>query len=106
MPATSRSPVRRSPAAAPRWCPAPTSRSRSASTSIGIGAAAAEPDLRENVIPAVVARNVFLGNSRDYVAEIGDGTALRIVTTPEHNIAQGSRIWLRLPADRCRVLER
>jgi len=31
---------------------------------------------------------------------------LRIVTTPEQNIAQGSRVWLRLPADRCRVLER
>ncbi len=73
---------------------------------IGIGAAAAEPDLRENVIPAVVARNVFLGNSRDYVAEIADGTALRIVTAPEQNIAQGSPVWLRLPAERCRVLER
>ena len=73
---------------------------------IGIGGEVAEPSVRENVIPATVARNVFLGNSRDYVAEIGDGTALRIVTTPEHNIAQGSRIWLRLPADRCRVLER
>jgi iron(III) transport system ATP-binding protein len=73
---------------------------------IGIGPEAAEPGLRENVIPAVVARNVFLGNSRDYAAEIGDGTVLRIVTTPEQNIAQGSRVWLRLPADRCRVLER
>ena len=73
---------------------------------IGIGTDAAEPGLRENVIPAVVARNVFLGNSRDYLAEIGDGTSLRIVTTPEHNIAQGSRVWLRLPAERCRVLER
>jgi iron(III) transport system ATP-binding protein len=70
------------------------------------GAGAAETGLRENVIPAVVARNVFLGNSRDYVAEIGDGTALRIVTAPEHNIAQGSRVWLSLPAERCRVLER
>jgi iron(III) transport system ATP-binding protein len=73
---------------------------------IGIGAAATEPSLRENVIPAVVARNVFLGNSRDYVAEISDGTSLRIVTAPEQNIAQGSRVWLRLPAERCRILER
>jgi iron(III) transport system ATP-binding protein len=73
---------------------------------IGIGADAAMPSLRENVIPAVVARNVFLGNSRDYVAEIGDGSALRIVTVPEQNIAQGSRVWLRLPPERCRVLER
>jgi iron(III) transport system ATP-binding protein len=73
---------------------------------IGIGTDAATPGLRENVIPAVVARNVFLGNSRDYVAEIGDGSALRIVTAPEQNIAQGNRVWLRLPAERCRVLER
>jgi iron(III) transport system ATP-binding protein len=73
---------------------------------IGIGTGGAEPGLRENVIPAVVARNVFLGNSRDYVAEIGDGTALRVVTGPEHNIARGSRVWLSLPAERCRVLER
>ncbi len=73
---------------------------------IGIVTEAAAPGLRENVIPAVVARNVFLGNSRDYAVEIGDGTALRIVTTPEQNIAQGSRVWLHLPADRCRVLER
>ncbi len=71
---------------------------------IGIGTT--EPGLRENVIPAVVARNVFLGNSRDYVAEIGDGTAVRVVTGPEHNIARGSRVWLSLPAERCRVLER
>jgi iron(III) transport system ATP-binding protein len=70
------------------------------------GAHAAEWSLRENVISAVVARNVFLGNSRDYVAEIGDGTALRIVTMPERNIAQGSQVWLRLPTERCRVLER
>jgi iron(III) transport system ATP-binding protein len=73
---------------------------------IGIGGELAAPGVRENVIPATVARNVFLGNSRDYAAELGDGTMLRVVTAPEHNIAQGSRVWLRLPADRCRVLER
>jgi len=59
-----------------------------------------------NVLPAVVARNVFLGNSRDYMVEIGDGTQIRVVTTPEDNIVQGSKVWLRLPAERCRVLER
>jgi iron(III) transport system ATP-binding protein len=58
-----------------------------------------------NVIPAVVARNVFLGNSRDYMLEIGDGTQIRVVTSPEENIVQGSKVWLRLPAERCRVLE-
>jgi iron(III) transport system ATP-binding protein len=58
-----------------------------------------------NVLPAVVARNVFLGNSRDYMVEIGDGTQIRVVTSPEENIQQGSRVWLQLPAERCRVLE-
>jgi len=60
---------------------------------------------RHNVLPAVVARNIFLGHSRDYMVEIGDGTQLRVVTPPEENIVQGSRVWLRLPAGRCRVLE-
>jgi iron(III) transport system ATP-binding protein len=60
---------------------------------------------RHNVLPAVVARNVFLGHSRDYMIEIGDGTQLRVVTSPEENIAPGSKVWLRLPAQRCRVLE-
>ena len=60
---------------------------------------------RHNVLPAVVARNVFLGNSRDYMVEIGDGMQIRVVTSPEENIVQGSKVWLRLPAERCRVLE-
>jgi len=59
---------------------------------------------RHNVLPAVVARNVFLGNSRDYMVEIGDGTQIRVVTSPEENIVQGSKVWLRLPAENCRVL--
>jgi iron(III) transport system ATP-binding protein len=60
---------------------------------------------RHNVLTAVVARNVFLGHSRDYMVELGDGTQLRVVTSPEKNIGRGSKIWLRLPAERCRVLE-
>jgi len=60
---------------------------------------------RHNVLPAVVARNVFLGHSRDYMFEIGDGTQLRVVTPPQENIVQGSKVWLRLPAERCRILE-
>jgi iron(III) transport system ATP-binding protein len=61
---------------------------------------------RRNVLQAVIARNVFLGNSRDYMVEIGDGTQIRVVTAPEENIARGSKVWLRLPPERCRVLER
>src|SRR5260370_33511698 len=53
---------------------------------------------RHNVLPAVVARNVFLGHSRDYMIEIGDGTQLRGVTSPGENLAPGSKAWLMLPA--------
>jgi iron(III) transport system ATP-binding protein len=60
---------------------------------------------RHNVLPAVVVRNVFLGNSRDYMVEAGDGMQIRVVTSPEENIMHGSKVWLRLPAERCRVLE-
>jgi iron(III) transport system ATP-binding protein len=63
------------------------------------------PGDQHNVLPAVVARNVFLGHSRDYMVEIRDGTQLRVVTSPDENIAPGSKVWLRLPAQRCRVLE-
>jgi iron(III) transport system ATP-binding protein len=60
---------------------------------------------RHNVLPAVVVRNVFLGNSRDYMVEIDDSTQIRVVTSPEKNIVTGSKVWLRLPAERCRALE-
>ncbi len=41
---------------------------------------AAEPADKDNVVPAKVVRQVFLGSSRDYMVEIADGTQLRIVT--------------------------
>jgi iron(III) transport system ATP-binding protein len=40
------------------------------------------------------------------MVEIGDGTQIRVVTSPEASIAPGSKVWLTLPAERCRVLER
>jgi iron(III) transport system ATP-binding protein len=65
----------------------------------------AEPQgSEENVVPATVIRNVFLGGSRDYMVEIADGTQLRVVTPAAENIPQGSRVQVRLPADRCRIL--
>jgi iron(III) transport system ATP-binding protein len=65
---------------------------------------AKEPAAKGNVIPAKVTRQVFLGSSRDYMVETGDGTQLRIVTETEESIAPGSPVWLRLPAERCRAL--
>jgi len=58
----------------------------------------------ENVVPGMVIRQVFLGNSRDYMVQLGDGTQLRVVTAPEENIAQGASVWLHLPPERCRAL--
>jgi iron(III) transport system ATP-binding protein len=58
----------------------------------------------ENVVPATVVRQVFLGDSRDYMVELKDGTQLRTVTTAQENIPRGSSVWLHLPGDRCRAL--
>ena len=44
---------------------------------------AKEPELKDNIVPAKVIRQVFLGSSRDYMVETGDGTQLRIVTEAE-----------------------
>ncbi|MGB9368394.1 MAG: ABC transporter ATP-binding protein [Xanthobacteraceae bacterium] len=57
-----------------------------------------------NTIPATVTRHVFLGNSRDYLLALADGTQLRVVTSPEDSIAEGNKVWLTLPPHRCRVL--
>ena len=64
----------------------------------------ARPDADENVMPATVVRQIFLGGSRDYVVEIADGTQLRAVAPPEQNVAAGAAVWIGLPADRRRVL--
>jgi iron(III) transport system ATP-binding protein len=65
----------------------------------------AEPEgSAENVFPATVIRNVFLGGGRDYMVEIADGTQLRVLTPAADNIAPGGRVQVRLPAERCRIL--
>jgi iron(III) transport system ATP-binding protein len=65
---------------------------------------ATEPSGKDNVLPAKVARQVFLGSSRDYMVEIADGTQLRVVTAAGQNVPPGAAIWIRLPAERCRAL--
>jgi iron(III) transport system ATP-binding protein len=57
-----------------------------------------------NMLPATVVRNVFLGNSRDYMVELVDHTSLRAVAPPDLNIAPGAEIWLHFPPARCRAL--
>lgn len=69
-----------------------------------IGISVGEPAQSENVISATVTRQVFLGDSRDYLVEIGGGTQMRIVTSADENIPPGSAVWLHLPPPRCRAL--
>jgi iron(III) transport system ATP-binding protein len=65
---------------------------------------ATQPQGAENVVPATVTRQVFLGGSRDYMVEAKDGTQLRAVTAAAESIAQGSAVWLVLPPEKCRAL--
>jgi iron(III) transport system ATP-binding protein len=67
---------------------------------------ATQPQAADNVVPATVVRQVFLGDSRDYMVEAKDGTQMRVVTAAEDNIPQGSPVWLHLPPSRCRALSR
>ena len=65
-----------------------------------------QPAQPNNSIPATVTRQVFLGGSRDYVAEARDGTQLRVLTGAAENFPEGSAVWLHLPPERCRALAR
>jgi iron(III) transport system ATP-binding protein len=64
------------------------------------------PQTLQNVIPARVTRQVFLGATRDYLVEAADGTPLRVVTAPDNLVAEGAEVWLSLPPERCRALAR
>jgi len=65
---------------------------------------AQEPEEKDNVVPATVLRQVFLGSSRDYLVEVADGTQLRVVTPSGDSFPPGARVWLHLPHDCCRAL--
>jgi iron(III) transport system ATP-binding protein len=64
------------------------------------------PATRQNALKATVTRQVFLGASRDYMVEACDGTSLRIITATETAVPRGTEVWLTLPPDRCRALDR
>jgi iron(III) transport system ATP-binding protein len=57
-----------------------------------------------NTFEAKVARNVFLGNARDYIVEARDGTQLRVTADPRESFAPNAIVWVTLPPDRCRAL--
>jgi iron(III) transport system ATP-binding protein len=64
-----------------------------------------EPEGMENIVPATVMRQVFLGASRDYMVAAADGTQLRVVAPSAENVPQGAPVWLYLPQEVCRLLE-
>lgn len=64
----------------------------------------APPQTAENIVPATVMRQVFLGGSRDYMVEAIGGIQLRVVALAAQDIPQGAAVWLHLPPEHCRVL--
>jgi iron(III) transport system ATP-binding protein len=62
------------------------------------------PASAENVVPATVIRQVFLGNSRDYMVELPGGAQVRVLTQAEQSVPPGSAVWLHMPPERCRAL--
>jgi iron(III) transport system ATP-binding protein len=66
----------------------------------------AKPADGVNVVQATVARQVFLGSSRDYMVELAGGAQVRVTAPPSESIPEGSPVWLHLPPDRCRALTR
>jgi iron(III) transport system ATP-binding protein len=67
---------------------------------------ATRPSDVPNVFPASVVRQVFLGGSRDYMIEVEGGTQLRVITAAEDDIPQGAPVFIHMPPERCRALER
>jgi iron(III) transport system ATP-binding protein len=65
-----------------------------------------QPLSQDNVVPATVVRQVFLGSSRDYMVEVADGTQLRVVTPTADSVPPGTAVWLLLPPERCLALIR
>jgi iron(III) transport system ATP-binding protein len=62
------------------------------------------PEKMENIVPATVVRQVFLGSSRDYMVAATDDTQLRVVAPAAENVPQGAPVCLYMPPDGCRLL--
>jgi iron(III) transport system ATP-binding protein len=63
-----------------------------------------QPEKMDNIVPATVVRQVFLGSSRDYMVAAADDTQLRVVAPAAENVAPGAPVWLYMPPDGCRLL--
>jgi iron(III) transport system ATP-binding protein len=75
------------------------------SVAVSIRLLTSAPDAaQENVLPATVTRQIFLGSTRDFFVALSDDTELRVTAPPEPAIAPGTSVWLHLPAEHCRAL--
>ena len=58
-----------------------------------------------NVLPGVVRRHIYLGDSRDYLVALDDSdVALRVIVPPRMRHAVGDRVALHIPSDACHLL--
>jgi iron(III) transport system ATP-binding protein len=57
-----------------------------------------------NRLAARVLRQTFLGSLRDLALELADGTVIRASAPPDLAIPPDARVWVDLPAERCRPL--
>jgi len=59
----------------------------------------------ENILPGVVHQTTYLGDRMDYRVQIADGVNARVQTASGHRYAQGDRVHLHLPVERCRLIQ-
>ncbi len=57
-----------------------------------------------NSLEGTVSRAVFLGAARDYTVAVAGGSEFRVTARPEQTLVPGQKVWLSLPAHRCRAL--
>ena len=62
------------------------------------------PNEKDNVIPATVALAQYLGDSIEYQLDL-EGRQVRVKGEPFTLINEGQRVFLRIPPERCYVLE-
>jgi iron(III) transport system ATP-binding protein len=62
------------------------------------------PHAGNNVLPGVVRSHAYLGSHRDYVIDVGQDVL--VAAPPSLEVAPGSKVKLRFPAEKCRGLAR
>ncbi len=58
----------------------------------------------ENVLVGVIHQATYLGDRMDYRVQIADGIDARVQAASGHRYAQGDRVHLHLPVERCRLI--